>query len=151
MLLSPYISPSPFSPPPVSVPYVRFSIAALHINSSVPSFWILYIYIYAPVYDVYISLSDLTSLCIIGSRFILLIRADSHEFHFMAEKHSVVYMYHSFFIHSSIVEKAMASHSSTLAWKIPWMEEPGRLLSMGSHRVGHDWSDWAAATALMDI
>ena len=39
----------------------------------------------------------------------------------------------------------MATHSSTLAWKIPWMEEPGRLLSMGSHRVGHDWSDLAAA------
>ena len=33
----------------------------------------------------------------------------------------------------------MATHSSTLAWKIPWTEEPGRLLSMGSHRVGHDW------------
>ena len=35
-------------------------------------------------------------------------------------------------------EKAMATHSSTLAWKIPWMEEPGRLQSMGSQRVGHD-------------
>ena len=35
-------------------------------------------------------------------------------------------------------EKAMAPHSSTLAWKIPWTEEPGRLQSMGSHRVGHD-------------
>ena len=37
-----------------------------------------------------------------------------------------------------ILEKAMAPHSSTLAWKIPWMEEPGGLPSMGSHRVGHD-------------
>ena len=36
------------------------------------------------------------------------------------------------------LEKAMATHSSTLAWKIPWMEEPGRLKSMGSLRVGHD-------------
>ena len=35
-------------------------------------------------------------------------------------------------------EKAMAPHSSTLAWKIPWTEEPGRLQSMGSRRVGHD-------------
>ena len=35
-------------------------------------------------------------------------------------------------------EKAMAPHSSTLAWKIPWTEEPGGLLSMGSLRVGHD-------------
>ena len=44
-------------------------------------------------------------------------------------------------------EKAMAPHSSTVARKIPWMEEPGRLQSMGSHRVGHDWSDLAAAAA----
>ena len=36
--------------------------------------------------------------------------------------------------------KAMAPHSSTLAWKLPWMEEPGRLQSMGSLRVGHDWA-----------
>ena len=35
-------------------------------------------------------------------------------------------------------EKAMATHSSTLAWKIPWTDEPGRLQSMGSIRVGHD-------------
>ena len=35
-------------------------------------------------------------------------------------------------------EKAVAPHSSTLAWKIPWMEKPGGLLSMGSHRVGQD-------------
>ena len=37
-------------------------------------------------------------------------------------------------------EKAMAPHSSTLAWKIPWTEEPGRLHSMGLLRVGHDWA-----------
>ena len=36
------------------------------------------------------------------------------------------------------LEKAMATHSSTLAWKIPWTEKPGRLQSMGSQRVGHD-------------
>ena len=41
---------------------------------------------------------------------------------------------------SSIMEKAMAPHSSTLAWKIPWTEEPGRLQSIGSHRVRHDWA-----------
>ena len=40
----------------------------------------------------------------------------------------------------SLREKAMATHSSTLAWKIPWTEEPGRLQSMGSRRVGHDWA-----------
>ena len=38
------------------------------------------------------------------------------------------------------MEKAMATHSSTPAWKIPWMEEPGRLQSMGSLRVGHNWA-----------
>jgi len=37
------------------------------------------------------------------------------------------------------IVKAMATHSSTLAWKIPWKEEPGRLQSMGSLRVGYDW------------
>ena len=45
----------------------------------------------------------------------------------------------------SIVEKEMATHSSTLAWRIPGTGEPGGLLSMGSHRVGYDWSDLAAA------
>ena len=39
-----------------------------------------------------------------------------------------------------VVEKAMAPHSSTLTWKIPWMEEPGGLQSMGLLRVGHDWA-----------
>ena len=39
-------------------------------------------------------------------------------------------------------EKAMAPHSSTLAWKIPWTEEPGRLQSRGTLRVGHDLSDF---------
>ena len=38
------------------------------------------------------------------------------------------------------MEKAMAPHSSTLAWKIPWTEEPGRLQSIGSLRVQHDWA-----------
>ena len=41
---------------------------------------------------------------------------------------------------SGISEKAVAPHSSTLAWKIPWTEEPGRLQSMGSLLVGHDWA-----------
>ena len=39
-----------------------------------------------------------------------------------------------------LLEKEMATHSSILAWKIPWTEEPGRLLSMGSQRVRHDWA-----------
>ena len=40
------------------------------------------------------------------------------------------------------LKKEMATHSSTLAWKIPWTEEPGRLQSMGLQRVGHDWATW---------
>ena len=45
------------------------------------------------------------------------------------------------------LEKAMAPHSSTLAWRIPGTEEPSGLPSMGSHRVGHNWSDLAVAAA----
>ena len=45
------------------------------------------------------------------------------------------------------LEKEMATHFRVLAWRIPGMWEPGGLLSMGSHRVGHDWSDLAAAAA----
>ena len=43
-------------------------------------------------------------------------------------------------LHLGILEKAMAPHSSTLAWKIPWTEEPGRPQSMGLLGVGHDWA-----------
>ena len=63
---------------------------------------------------------------------------------------TIVAIYHTwtfclFFFFSNIsfcigVEKAMAPHSSTLAWRIPWTEEPGRLQSTGSLRVGHDWA-----------
>ena len=51
-------------------------------------------------------------------------------------------------IPSPNLEKEMATHSSILAWRIPGTEEPGELLSMGSHRVGHDWNDLAAAAAI---
>ena len=47
------------------------------------------------------------------------------------------------------LEKEMATHSSTLAWKIPWTEEPGRLQSMGSQRVGHDWETTLHFTSLL--
>ena len=52
---------------------------------------------------------------------------------------------------SYFLREAMATHSSTLAWQIPWTEEPGRLQSMGSHRVRQDWSDLAAAAAAAAI
>ena len=52
-----------------------------------------------------------------------------------------------FTFHFPALEKDMATHSSVLAWRIPGTGEPGGLLSMGSHRVRHDWSDLAAAAA----
>ena len=51
----------------------------------------------------------------------------------------------TFTFHFHALEKEMATHSSVLAWRIPGIGEPGGLPSMGSHRVGHDWSDLAAA------
>ena len=53
----------------------------------------------------------------------------------------------TFTFHFHALEKEMATHSSVLAWRIPGMGEPGGLPSMGLHRVGHDWSDLAAAAA----
>ena len=51
-------------------------------------------------------------------------------------------------IYAYIYGEEMATHSSILAWRIPGMEEPGGLLSMGLHRVGHDWRDLAAAACI---
>ena len=53
----------------------------------------------------------------------------------------------TFTFHFHALEKEMATHSSVLAWRIPGTGEPGGLLSMGSHRIRHDWSDLAAAAA----
>ena len=53
----------------------------------------------------------------------------------------------TFTFHFHALEKEMATHSSVLAWRIPGTGEPGGLPSVGSHRVGHDWSDLAAAAA----
>ena len=52
-----------------------------------------------------------------------------------------------FTFHFHALEKEMAAHCSVLAWRIPGMAEPGGLPSMGSHRVGHAWSDLAVAAA----
>ena len=57
----------------------------------------------------------------------------------------------TFTFHFHALEKEMAIHSSVLAWKIPGTGEPGGLLSMGSHRVGHDWGDLAAAAATKGV
>ena len=53
----------------------------------------------------------------------------------------------TFTFHFHALEKKMATHSSVLAWRTPGTGEPGGLPSMGSHRVGHDWSNLAAAAA----
>ena len=53
----------------------------------------------------------------------------------------------TFTFHFHALEKEMATHSSVLAWRIPGTGEPGGLPSLGSHRVGHDWSDLAAVVA----
>ena len=53
----------------------------------------------------------------------------------------------TFTFHFHALEKEMATHSSVLAWRVPGAGEPAGLLSVGSHRVGHNWSDLAAAAA----
>ena len=57
----------------------------------------------------------------------------------------------TFTFHLHTLEKEMATHSSVLAWRIPGMGEPGGLLSMGSHRVGHDRSDLAVVVVGLNI
>ena len=56
----------------------------------------------------------------------------------------------TFTFHFHALEKELATHSSVLAWRIPGTGEPGGLPSMGLHRVGHDWSDLAAAAAAFE-
>ena len=57
----------------------------------------------------------------------------------------------TFTFHFHALEKEMVTHSSVLTWRIPGTGEPGGLPSMGSHRVGHDWSNLAAAAAGLDL
>ena len=56
----------------------------------------------------------------------------------------------TFTFHFHALDKEMATHSSVLAWRVPGTGEPCGLPSMGSHRVGHDWSDLAAAVAVLN-
>ena len=72
-------------------------------------------------------------LCLIGNDGVVKSRTQLSDF--------------TFPFHFPALEKEMATHSSVLAWRIPGMGEPGGLPSMGLHRVGHDWSDLAAAAA----
>ena len=56
---------------------------------------------------------------------------------------SAIFLYEALFLYTflvSLIGEGNGTHSSTLAWKIPWTEEPGRLQSLGSLRVGHNWA-----------
>ena len=55
----------------------------------------------------------------------------------------------TFTFHFQALEKEMATHSSVLAWRIPGTGEPGGLPSMGLHKIGHDWSNLAAAAQII--
>ena len=72
--------------------------------------------------------SEVSQLCPIGSSKVKIV----------LQKCQIYRKTRAFVGFPSGLEKAMAPHSSTFAWKIPWMEEPGGLQSMESHRVGHD-------------
>ena len=64
-------------------------------------------------------------------------------------RHLSIYRY--VYMYACMLGKEMAAHSSVLAWRIPGMGEPGGLPSMGSHRVGHDCSDLAAAAEYLKV
>ena len=75
--------------------------------------------------------------CFDYSDWFLIVKHNLHS----SDKSHVVMMKHLFYILLDFtLKKAMAPHFSTIAWEIPWMEEPGRLQSLGSWRVGHDWA-----------
>ena len=81
----------------------------------------------------------LVVLILLGYGLSLLMRLKWSSFTIYWKFQMYIHTYiHTLYIY--ILEKAMAPHSSTLAWQILWMEEPGRLQSMGSRRVGHDWA-----------
>ena len=77
----------------------------------------------------------------ISSSMLFILFLNGQYFHYFSISEGTIFPSHNFILHNSLLalEKAMAPHSSTLAWKIPWMEETGRLQSMGSLRVRHDW------------
>ena len=63
-----------------------------------------------------------------------------YKYVYIVYRYVYMYMYAYMYVYAYVSEKATAPHSSTLAWKIPMMEEPGGLQSMGSLRVGHNWT-----------
>ena len=106
---------------------VNFENTLINPNSSLLSLWKIYL----------LSFSMGLPLLGISSKW-------NHMWPLVPDLFSIlVFEVHSYYTS----EKAMAPHSSTLAWKIPWTEEPGGLPSLGLHRVGHNWTDLAAAAA----
>ena len=91
--------------------------------------------------------------CIVGRFFTVWATREAHSHHEIMNiyftlcckiSESLIRQQHILIHPCCVTEKAMAPHSSTLAWRIPGTGEPGGLPSMGSHRVGHDWSILAA-------
>ena len=78
-----------------------------------------------------------TSLKALLPQFIVIPKSEMYQTYSL---NLALLVWHYSMSHSELPEKAMASHSRTLAWKIPWKEEPGRLRSMGLLRVGHSWA-----------
>ena len=69
---------------------------------------------------------------------LLIVSFDVQKVLCLIKSHLFTFVFISVTLESGSLEKAIATHSSTLAWKIPWTEEPGRLQSLGSLRVRHD-------------
>ena len=110
---------------------LQYAMIFLSYNSPFPKSWYLSCFIMCLVYYI------LTDNSIPQANCLSLPSVEGRE---------RVWQHHLFrdlsFLYSTLTpcsEKAMAPHSNTLAWKIPWTEEPGRLRSMGSLRVGYDW------------
>ena len=105
--------------------------------SLLESFWLLTVSFLA------ITLSDFPFLrysilvdCMLLGTYSFFLLSNLLVYNFSEYSHS-----HLYICVVSVMEKAMAPHSSALAWKIPWTEEPGGLQSMGSLRFGHDWAN----------
>ena len=124
--------------PLYSALFLRVFIPALQIGSSVPFLWISYICIsiwyFGEGNDTLLQYSCLENPMDGG--------AWKAEVHGVDEGRTRLSDF-TFTFHFHALEKERATHSSVLAWRIPGTGEPGGLLSMGSHRVGHDWSDLA--------
>ena len=123
------------------LPFIKFSLSDHIIIIFEPTLncWSLYFtIIFLFIYQIHQSLtkisSGLTSINIPSiSLFFLHVRLS----YFMTVFYFFIFIFWPYLM--AVKEKAMAPHSSTLAWKIPWTEEPGGLQSMGSLRVGHNW------------